>query len=160
MSPLNEWALRWGIPQTAIEDFRRCVLALDGGPPDATPGTSEAAIQSQVRVAASRQGMRLWRNNVGAFHDPESGAYVRYGLANDSAQLNRVIKSADLIGIRPRIVQPSDMGCLIGQFVSFEVKAAGWSWKGTEREVAQESWARIVTALGGEARFVTSPSHV
>ena len=160
MTPLQEWAARWHIPQAALDDFRQFTLGLDGGPGDPVPGLSEAAVQTQVRVAASRRGMRLWRNNVGAFHDAERNVHVRFGLANDSAQLNAIVKSADLIGIRPRIVQPQDVGCLIGQFVSYEVKRAGWKYTGSEREVAQEAWAQLITSLGGEARFVTSPSCV
>jgi hypothetical protein len=160
MTPLQEWAARWNIPQAAIDDFRRWTLNLDGGPGDSVEGVSEAAVQAQCRVAASRKGMRLWRNNVGAFQDPQTGAWVRFGLANDSRALNQVIKSGDLIGIHPRIVQPQDVGCLIGQFVSYEVKAGGWQYRGTEREVAQEAWATLITSLGGVARFVTSPLHV
>lgn len=155
-----EWAARWQIPMPAIHDLRLFVLGLDGGPGNPTAGASEAAVQSRVRVAASRRGMRLWRNNVGVHHDPEQGIFVRYGLANESKLVNDVVKSADLIGIRPRIVQPSDIGALIGQFVSYEVKHEGWKYTGTEREQAQERWAQIVTSLGGEARFITSEDQL
>lgn len=151
-----EWAARWNIPSPAIHDLRLFVLGLDGGPGDPVNGASEAAVQTRVRVRASRLGMRLWRNNVGAYHDPERNVYVRFGLANDSKAMNAQVKSADLIGIRPRVVQPQDVGCLIGQFVSYEVKHEGWQYAGTEREQAQERWAQIVTSLGGEARFITS----
>lgn len=159
MTPLHEWAARWNIPAAALDDFRQHTLALDGGT-DELDGLSEAAVQAQVRLAASKRGLRLWRNNVGAVHDTERGIHLRYGLANDSPAVNERIKSADLIGIRPRIVQPGDVGCLIGQFVSFECKHGGWSYKGTAREAAQEAWAQLVTSLGGEARFVTGPGGV
>lgn len=158
---IDTWARQWGVSTEAVADLRRMLGALDvqlvagGG-----PGGSEAAVQAKVRVAASKAGMRLWRNNVGAVHDAERGIHVRYGLANDSRLVNESLKSGDLIGIRPRIVGPDDVGTLIGQFVSFEVKHAGWRYTGTDREVAQQNWAALVASLGGEARFVTSPSHV
>lgn len=160
---LTEWATRWGVPAAALADLRNRVLGLDGGPPGASewrPGASEAAVQAAVRVEASRLGMRAWRNNVGAVTDPDSGSHIRYGLANDSASVNRVVKSADLIGIRPRVIQPGDVGHLIGQFVSFECKRSGWKFTGSEREVAQSNWAALVLSLGGDARFVTGPGQI
>ena len=160
---LTEWAARWAIPAAALADLQARALALDGGPPHAEPwrpGASEAAVQAAVRVEASRLGMRVWRNNVGAVVDPENGVHIRYGLANDSAAVNRVVKSADLIGIRPRVIQPADVGHLIGQFVSYECKRSGWRYAGTEREVAQAAWASLVMSLGGEARFITGPGQI
>lgn len=150
---LDTWARAWGIPAPAMNDLRARLLGLEGSPAPAPAGTSEAAVQAQVRLEASRKGLRVWRNNVGAFHDPDSGAFVRFGLANDSAQLNRVIKSGDLIGIRPRVIQPGDVGLLIGQFVSREVKRGGWRYTGSAREVAQLNWINLVNSLGGDASF-------
>lgn len=158
---LSEWALKWGIPQAALDDLQNTVLGLDGGLPEARSDLSEAGVQSRVRVAASRRGMRVWRNNVGVFHDPERNVYVRYGLANESAQQNKVVKSADLIGIAPRVIQPQDVGKLIGQFVSFEVKHGGWKHRpNDEHEQAQAAWATLVLSLGGDARFLTSDTQV
>lgn len=156
---LTEWAKTWAVSDSALADLRACVLGLDGGV-SAPAGTSEAAVQAQVRVEASKLGLRVWRNNLGVTQDHETGSFVRYGLANDSAAVNSRVKSADLIGIRPRIVQPGDVGKLIGQFVSFEVKRAGWKYTGTEREVAQAAWATLVLSLGGDARFVTGPGQI
>jgi hypothetical protein len=156
---LDYWAARWTIPPAALAELKAHVLGLEcterAGPHVASPGTSEAAVQAQVRLEASRKGMRLWRNNVGAFTDPETNQFVRFGLANDSKQLNMVIKSGDLIGIRPWVVQPGDVGRLIGQFVSREVKRAGWKYAGSEREVAQLNWVNLVNSLGGDAKFCT-----
>lgn len=150
---MTAWATRWRIPPAALLDL----LTIDGGVPPEQAGRSEAAVQSQVRVEASRLGWRVWRNNVGAFQDPASGGWVRFGLANDSAQVNRVCKSADLIGIRPVVITPGHVGSTIGQFVSLECKHAGWKWSGSEREQAQAAWAALVTRLGGLARIVTGP---
>lgn len=157
---LTDWARRWGIPAAAMTDLRVRTLGLDGGDPHPIAGPSEAAVQARCRVRASKLGLRVWRNNVGAVHDNATGTHLRYGLANDSPQVNAVCKSADLIGIRPRIIQPDDVGALIGQFVSFECKAAGWKWGNTERERAQGNWAALVLSLGGDARFITDESQV
>lgn len=160
MTILESWALKWAIPAAALHDLRFALHAADGTPVLTEPGVSEAAVQARVRVAASRAGMRLWRNNVGAFHDAERNVHVRFGLANDSKQVNDVVKSADLIGIRPVTIQQHQVGHTIGQFVSFECKHAGWRWTGSDRERAQEAWAALVTSLGGVARFVTDPEQV
>lgn len=153
---LDDWARTWAVSDSALADLRARLLGLDGQPTlaDAT-GKSEAAVQNLVRVEASRKGLRLWRNNVGAMNDPESGVFLRFGLANDSKKLNEVIKSGDLIGIRPRVVQPGDVGRLIGQFVSREVKHAGWRYTGSNREQAQLNWANLINSLGGDAAFCT-----
>ena len=156
---LSEWAARWGVHPDAMEDLARTVLNLCP-PPAAAPGISEAAVQAAVRVEASRLGRRVFRNNLGVTQDHDTGSFVRYGLANDSASVNAVLKSADLIGIAPRIIQPQDVGLLFGQFVSYEVKHAGWKYTGTEREVAQLAWATLVQSLGGDARFVTGPGQI
>lgn len=153
MTDLDTWARRWRVDPVALADLRVMLGALEVASP-LSDGSSEAAVQARVRVAASAAGMRLWRNNVGAFHDDAKGIHVRFGLANDSKQVNDVIKSADLIGIRPRVIAPADVGRCFGQFVSLECKNADWRYSGTERERAQEAWAALITSLGGVARFV------
>lgn len=156
---LTEWAATHGIPAVALADLQQRLLGMIPDPA-ALPGRSEAAVSSRVRVAASRYGMRLWRNNVGAAHDADTGMHVRFGLCNDSPAVNAVVKSADLIGIRPRVIQPGDIGHTIGQFVSLECKHSGWKWTGSDRELAQQRWAALVQSLGGEARFISDESLV
>jgi hypothetical protein len=148
-----DWAVRWNIPPGAMAELQTRVLGLDGTP-GAEAGTSEAAVQSQVRLEASRKGGRLWRNNVGAGYS-DDGTFMRWGLANDSARVNAIVKSADLIGLRPVLITREHVGTFIGQFVSREIKAAGWQYRGTDREVAQLNWATIVNTLGGDASFAT-----
>lgn len=152
---LDDWARAWSLPPAAINDLKARLLGLEGTPAAAPAGVSEAAVQAQVRVEASRKGLRLWRNNVGVMNDPDTHTFVRFGLANDSAQLNRVLKSGDLIGIRPRVIQPDDVGRVLGQFVSREVKHGAWRYTGSEREVAQLNWVNLVNSLGGDAAFCT-----
>lgn len=152
---LHEWALQWGIPLAALHDLQRRMGVLDDYHPGApAPGDrSEGAVSNLVRVEASRKGMRLWRNNVGKLDD-ENGRPVRYGLANDSPQVNKVLKSGDLIGIDPSPITLAMVGQPRGQFVSAECKPEGWHFTGTPRENAQQAWAMRVISLGGRALFV------
>ena len=115
---------------------------------------SEAAVQQQIRLEAARKGILLWRNNVGALLD-KRGIPVRYGLANDSKEMNARVKSADLIGVRPRVVTSADLGTTIGQMVSVEVKHPGWRWTGDAHEMAQLNWASLLWSVGADARFST-----
>lgn len=142
MNTLHDWAMRHNLPTSALREL----VALLTYTPDAPTGKSEAAVQAEIRLAAARRGITLWRNNVGAYETPE-GQWVRYGLNNDSAQANKRMKSADLIGIH----RPS------GRFVSIEVKRPGWKHSdASERDRAQLAWAVTINALGGVALRATS----
>jgi hypothetical protein len=117
--------------------------------------TTEAAVQAAVRLEYARRGYRLFRNNSGALPDP-TGRSVRFGLGNDSPQVNAVLKSSDLIGWHPLVITPGHVGLTIAQFVSLEVKAPGWHLTpGDKRAQAQKAWLDLVAGDGGEARFVT-----
>lgn len=155
---LEQWAIKHGVSHHALQELRAewGMLGREDEPTTA-PGlarTDEAAVQARVRLEAAQMGLRMWRNNVGALVD-ERGVPVRYGLANDTKALNKSIKSADLVGIRPVFITPAWVGHTIGQFYSRECKPAGWSWAGTERELAQLKWAQMINSLGGNAAFVT-----
>ena len=160
MSQLHQWAIKWAVPAAALHDLQRTLGMLEAPHmPEATAGTSEAAVSNRLRLAASRMGGRLWRNNVGALVD-DRGVPLRYGLANDSAALNRVIKSADLIGIYPLQVTADMVGSTVGQFWSIEAKQVGWSYTGRGREAAQSAWAQLVVSLGGRACFATDEGQM
>ena len=156
MSPaVLRWAARNGIGMQALDELRG-LFGLHGGNlmPLPVTGTSEAAVQAVVRLEAARKGVRLFRNNVGALLDSR-GVPVRYGLANDSKQVNDVVKSADLIGWRPLLIAPGHVGHYVGQFVSRECKAFDWHYTGNAHEQAQVAWAELVNAGGGDASFCT-----
>lgn len=146
---LYSWAQRHGVSREALQELVQYVAP----PVKAEQGQSEAAVTAAIRLEASRAGCRLFRNNVGACKD-ETGRMIRYGLMNESAQMNKTIKSSDLIGIRPVLVGPQHMGTTIGQFVAREVKAGSWKWGGTDREVAQMRFIDMVNSLGGDAAMV------
>lgn len=149
---LDQWAIKWCIPSAAIAELRQILVSKYTNTEVVSKQTSEAGIQSAIRLEASRKGCRLFRNNVGATYT-KRGDFIRYGLANDSMAVNGQIKSADLIGIRPVVIQPWMVGHTIGQFLSREIKHAGWRYTGTEREQAQLAWAELILALGGDACF-------
>ena len=147
---VHAWAAEFRIHPNAIAVLlQRLGVGYTQDTPHAD-GMSEAAVSQRVRLAAASQGILTWRNNVGAMQD-ESGRVVRYGLCNDTAELNRKIKSADLIGIKPVTITPAMVGGVIGQFWSREVKRANWSWSGDAHELAQAKWMEIVLSAGGDA---------
>ena len=102
---LYEWAIAWNIPLAAVHDLKRRMGVVDPVATGSVPPLSEGAVQANQRIMASRLGGRLWRNNVGALLDSR-GVPVRYGLANESPQQNKRIKSGDLIGIYPLKILP------------------------------------------------------
>lgn len=155
MTTLTQWAIKWGVSHAALVDLRQKLGMCDhAAPTDPGQGTSEAAVSARLRLEASRAGGVLWRNNVGALID-DRGVPVRYGLANDTAALNRSVKSADLIGIYPLAITADMVGTVVGQFWSVEAKEAGWRYTGRGREEAQARWAQAVIARGGRAGFST-----
>ena len=151
---LNQWAIKWGVPFEAIQDLRG-QMGLVATDPNRIQGMSEAAVQANITLEASTGGGRLWRNNVGALLDKRD-VPVRYGLCNTSPQMNKLIKSSDLIGIMPVLITESMVGATIGQFTARECKEAAWVYTGTEHEVAQLKFLELVTRLGGNAAFANN----
>ena len=149
---LQEWADRWRIPPQALDELTRTP---EGGMIITVQGDrSEGNVQSRVRLEASRKGVKLFRNNVGA-GKLSSGSFVRWGLANDSTKLNEAVKSGDLIGLRPVLIQPHHIGRVIGQFVSRECKREGWKFSANDpADCAQVRWAAFVNLNGGDAAIV------
>ena len=132
---LTQWAIRHGVTRAAIEELKKGFGIPSS--PDRKHGSSEKAAQTEVIMEATRKGARLWRNNVGCLTD-ERGVPVRYGLANETAGLNKIVKSSDLVGLKPVVITPQLVGCTLGVFVAREMKAPGWSYSGNEREEAQQ----------------------
>lgn len=161
MSTLSQWAARWGkaIPPEALADLHaRMGLAGEQYTASAkrpNEAASESYVQSLVRLEAPKAGVILFRNNVGALPD-ETGRVVRYGLANDSKEMNAQIKSADLVGLRRVLIGPQHVGHTIGQFVSREVKHGAWRFNPKDKhEAAQMKWLELVTSWGGDAAFAS-----
>ncbi len=150
---LNQWARKWNLSTEALRELVEIWCAHDTDPNTFNcDGMSETAVTSRGRLEESKRGTRLWRNNSGALKD-ERGRLVRYGLCNDSAQANKIMKSADFIGIRPTLITVDMIGWTIGQFVAREYKEGSWKYTGKEREVAQKTFIDTINALGGDACF-------
>ena len=151
---LYKWAERWSIPLQAIAELR-ATLGIDIPSGTAVSGiASEAQAMNSVRLQAARNGVYLWRNNVGACRD-ESGRMIRYGLANESERMNKVVKSSDLVGFRPVMIGPEHIGKPVAIFCARECKEPGWQYTGTERERAQLAFITLIATNGGDAKFTT-----
>lgn len=157
LSDLNEWAARNAVTPTALMELRAVFAAWDAAPIISDPACSEARVQSLVRLEAADAGVWLTRNNVGALRD-DRGRFIRFGLANESKAQNTVIKSADLIGFRQRVIVASDVGTVIAQFTSRECKRADWKPNPNDsHEEAQRRWRDFVNTNGGDAAIVSGP---
>lgn len=156
---LHDWAVRWSIPFDAFRDLQTLLGLYTPPLPHGAAMTegpkSEAFVQSMVRLEASQKGLYLFRNNNGALKPQGSTRPVRFGLGNDSEKVNDMMKSGDLIGWRPVVIEPRHVGYKLAQFMSVEVKPEGWQYTGQDREPAQLAWANLVNAHGGDARFVS-----
>lgn len=121
---------------------------------------SEEAIKQATRLFAAQLNITAWRNNVGACTDV-NGRLVRYGLANDSAQMNKAMKSSDLIGITPMLIRPEHVGRVFGVFTAIETKHEGWKQTPSdEHAAAQAKFHAIVRDAGGFAGFVSDPWQI
>lgn len=152
---VHKWASDWRFDPYAVLDLLdRLGMGFEPRQTIEFEGMSEAAVSQRVRLEAANAGILAYRNNVGAYEN-DAGQWVRYGLCNDTPALNKKVKSADLIGIKPVFITPAHLGMTIGQFWSREVKEYGWRYTGAGREVAQQKWAQIITSKGGDAAFTT-----
>lgn len=151
-----EWARKHGVSPEALRELCESALYLQ---PDVSDHASEARVQSEVRLSASRRGVYLFRNNRGA-GKTETGSYVRYGLGNDSKKFGDEIKSGDLIGWEQILITDDMVGSYIARFLSVEVKARDWKFSGSLDEIAQSKWAAIVNAQNGRAVITNSADGV
>lgn len=100
------------------------------------------------------------RNNVGQFID-ERGVPVRYGLMNKSKQENAHMKSSDIIGPVPIVIQPHHVGRTMGVYTAFETKKSDWVFRPSDqRAQAQLRYIELMRGVGCIAGFVSDPAHV
>ncbi len=108
---------------------------------------SEAAIQQDIRLALGQTpGLRVFRQNVGAYKDPRSGRVIRYGLCTGSA---------DLIGWQSVVITPAMVGQRFARFVSIEVKTPSG-----RLSPEQETWQAAVQKAGGIAVVARSVDDI
>lgn len=152
MTPaIHEWAKRHNVSHAALSELAQ-IMGVESTEHTSGSDKPEARVQDAARLAASKMGWRLWRNNKGVLKD-DRGVPVRFGLVNDTKELGERVRSSDLIGIRPVIITPDMVGTTLGQFVAREIKKEKWKFTGTEREVGQLTFGEIVTSLGGDFKF-------
>ena len=134
---------------------------------------SEATVMQLVRLESSRRDARMFRNNNGVAVN-NRGNHVRYGFCNESKQINKIIKSSDLIGITPVIITQDMVGQKVGFFTAIEVKKEGWKYSGDMpcickpgksqcihcHEKAQKAFIDMINNLGGKAQFSTDPGDL
>ncbi len=113
----------------------------------------ETDVNATIRIEGAKRGLILWRNNSGAFEN-KAGRWVRYGLANDSARVNDLLKSSDLVGVLDAWWW--GYPALRGIWTAVEAKPTGWHYTGRGREPAQLNYINLVRAYGGIALFATS----
>lgn len=113
---------------------------------------SESIVQQEIMLEAAKHGIRFMRNNRGAgkFVDEITGqeSYVRFGLMNESKEIDKKLKSSDLVAI----IAPH------GRWLVIEVKKEGWKFTGTPREVAQKAWIDYMIERGAIGGFCSSVS--
>lgn len=111
---------------------------------------AESAIQRRIRLAASKLGYVLWRNNRGALKD-QRGRLVRYGVGPDGA--------GDLIGYAPITITPDMVGQTVAVFVNIEVKRPDHK-TGKAHLEKQLDFIDRVNARGGIAAILTGESDL
>lgn len=97
--------------------------------------TTEQPLIKEILIAASREGARLFRNNLGSLED-KNGRWVQYGVCNPGG--------SDLIGWTKT-----------GRFLAVEVKAGR-----TATTQAQANFVSVVNAGGGIAVIARSVDDV
>jgi len=101
----------------------------------------ETKIVNDIRLAHSKNTVRLLRNTVGAFKN-EAGHWVQVGLGTGSS---------DLIGWMTVTVTPAMVGSKIAVFTALEVKAP--KGKATQEQL---DFIALVNNMGGNAAVVRS----
>lgn len=107
-------------------------------------GPLESDVQPLIRLALSRAGCNMYRNNIGlAWYGANRDQPVRYGLVEGSG---------DLIGYTPVVITSDMVGKTIAVFTSVEVKRP----KGGTLKDSQKNFIIQVLKHGGFAGFARS----
>lgn len=161
MNDLQQWATRHQVSPTAMSELG---AILQGPTPAHSPAPadmSENAVSQRVELGGTVVDGRLWRNNVGAYDErypPSPG--TRWGLFNDSAKMNKKIKSPDRVGPIPVLIQPHHVGRILGVFFGVEVKHGAWKpGEDKKREEAQHRGLQLINSLGGVGLFASHVDH-
>ncbi len=104
---------------------------------------NETTTQQLIRLALSKRGATMFRNNQGGFKDA-TGRWVRYGVANPGG--------SDLIGWTPVTITADMVGKTLAVFTAVEVKGPK-----TKISPEQTNFIDRVKIDGGLAGVARSP---
>jgi len=113
--------------------------------------TLEAPILQETRLAASRIGCRLFRNNRGFFYTMD-GRKTRAGLEAEGA--------SDLVGFAPVVITPEMVGRTVAVLLCVETKKSDWKKPTREHEKKQENFINFINMNGGIAFFLNNPADL
>lgn len=120
--------------------------------------TPEARASQEVRLRASDWKSKVYRNNSGVLMN-EVGVPVRFGLGNESAKINKIIKTSDFIGWTPVVITEAMLGQTLAVFTAIEAKPLGFKVKSVypikSREFAQNKFIELVRMFGGIGGFAS-----
>lgn len=120
----------------------------------------EGSVAQRTVLELTGLGGLGMRNNVGVAFD-QTGRPIRYGLMNETKEVNTEFKSSDLIDCIPILIQPHHVGRTFGLFVAIETKRTDWKYKPNDsHSVAQRAFHLLVRQRGGAADFVNDPRQV
>ena len=112
--------------------------------PKYTTAATEADVSPEIRLALSRAGATLFRNNQGlAWYGAARDQPVKYGLG---------VGTGDLIGWVPVVITPDMVGKTIAVFTSVEIKRPVGGRPADE----QKNFILRVCEAGGFAGFASS----
>jgi hypothetical protein len=103
--------------------------------------SNEQGVQNTIRLALGTGPTRLFRNNTGAFKDPRTKQFVRFGLC---------VGSSDLIGWHSVTITPDMVGQTLAVFTAIEVKDKG------RPTPEQLTFIEVVRRAGGFAGIARS----
>lgn len=157
MSILSDWARRHAVgPQAMFELYE--LMGFTPEVPEVCKGKDESYVQSFLRLQGPPLGYNLARNNRGALPN-EKGVPIRFGLWNDTAALDKVCKSGDLIGYQSGWFRDYETAepVKVAVFSMVECKRATWRGFNPDdpREAAQQRCISMVLTAGGIATFST-----
>jgi hypothetical protein len=109
---------------------------------------NEQTIQQNIRLALSKTGARIFRNNTGAIKDAQ-GRLVRFGLCKGSS---------DLIGWTPVTITADMVGKKIAIFTAIEVKT--FTGRATDDQINFLHRLAQDGGIGGIARSVSEAVEI
>lgn len=117
---------------------------------------TENTVSDSCRLDIQELGGFLLRNNSGV--DRSASRPVRYGLGHDSAEINKILKSSDLIGVVPVVIQPHHVGKTLGVALAVEAKAPAWEFRPRDKHAAaQLNFLNKFNKVGAVGCFVNQP---